>query len=180
MAHLELHLILFKSVEIQLQYSRKIILGILLLGVVSLGLNSDMLSAFGDGSTANHGDIGSTIESLEFSTDGVFDTNTLQITGDIFAVAYVDAGGEGQISTYTVDAAGVVSDTIIVGSNSPFNFATDDITDPQIFHITGTVYGIVYSDNGVVVVNTINISNTGTITNIVTSGAAARSDPLTK
>ena len=149
-----------------MQSSRQIILGILLFGVISVGYNSDTLLAFGDGSTANHGDIGSTIEFLEFSTTAVSDVNVLQITGDIFAVAYVE-NGDGKIATYTVSAAGVVQDNLTDG---PDAIGNGDITDPQLFHITGDIYGIIYSDNGLMTINTFDIDNAGTITAVGTGG----------
>ncbi|MCH8859568.1 MAG: hypothetical protein IH843_00200, partial [Thaumarchaeota archaeon] len=140
------------------------ILGIVLFSILVLGLqNIPQADA-----TAQTGDIGSVTESFEFSSnDDTTDTNIIQVSGDTFAVAYVDSSGNGQIATFTVDNTGDIGDALVDG---PDQIAAGGIAEPQLFHITGDIYGIVYEDGGSITINTFDINNAGTISPIATTG----------
>jgi len=148
------------------------ILGIVLFSILVLGLQNIQQAD----ATAQTGDIGAVIDFLEFNTTDTTDTNIIQVSGDTFAVAYVDASGNGQIATFTVDNAGDINNAPVV--DGPDQIAAGGIAEPQLFHITGDIYGIVYEDGGSITINTFDINNAGTISPIATTGGIA-STPIT-
>ena len=89
----------------------------------------------------------------------------IHISGEIFAVVYADADGDGQVLTIDIDSSGNIGATAI----DTLEFDTTQGITPFIFNVSGTMYGVAYqgaNSDGFVV--TFNITNAGVIDDSVT------------
>lgn len=90
------------------------------------------------------GAITAAVDTLEFAPNTSMDYLKLfHVTGDIYAVAYSDYGNTvGTIATFTVQADGTISNTVI----DTGNFSAVRINTPlDVVHVSGNVYAIAYS-----------------------------------
>ncbi|GAI93540.1 unnamed protein product, partial [marine sediment metagenome] len=64
--------------------------------------------------------------------------------GDVWGVAYTGDAiyGPGRIKTFTITGAGAISEI------ASYDYDTNQTSPPDIFHISGTVYGIAYGGPG--------------------------------
>lgn len=103
----------------------------------------------------------SIIDSLEFNVIKGITPEMINISGDVYAIAYDDGAGA-YVNTYTIAANGQITDTPIdtqVVDNS-------DGLNPQIIHLTDNIYAISYGgadDDGFI--KTYTIATNGQITN---------------
>lgn len=108
----------------------------------------------------NDGTIGAVLHSWEFDSAYGRYVDPIYISGNVWAFAYTaDAiSGPGRIRTVTISDAGVIS-AIASG-----DYDTNQTSPPDIFHISGDVYGIAYGGPGTDGwLKTITISGAGAI-----------------
>jgi hypothetical protein len=108
------------------------------------------------------GGIGGIIDSLEFDTMAGYNPDIIKVSADIYAIAYTGQNGDGYIRTLQIASDGQITDTAI----DTLEFDNQAATDPDIIHVTGDVFAVVYSDrsdDGQVV--TVQIDSAGQITN---------------
>ncbi|MBA7599349.1 hypothetical protein ES703_06381 [subsurface metagenome] len=110
------------------------------------------------------GTITGEIAFLEFDTSHGMYSDPVHISGDVWAVAYTADGinGAGRIKTFTITDVGAIS------AITSYDYDTNQTGSPDIFHISGSVYGIAYANGtsgGLLKTTTINANGTfgGTI-----------------
>jgi hypothetical protein len=107
-----------------------------------------------------YGDIGAVIDTLEFDTVGGAHCSGIHVAGNIYAVAFLGSDYYLRVTTVEIDASGNITNTII--DTADFSGIWGE--HPDIIHISGTVYAIVYQGaNFYLTVETINIAADGTI-----------------
>jgi len=114
----------------------------------------------------NDGTIGAVLHSLEFDSAYGRYVDPIYISGNVWAFAYTADAifGAGRIKTVTISDAGVIS-TIASG-----DYDTNQTSPPDIFHISGDVYGIAYGGPGYDGwLKTITISGAGAIGSVIDS-----------
>ncbi len=91
---------------------------------------------------AANGDIGnSVIDTLEFDTsDGAF-PYIINVSGDIYAIVYTGSNSDGFVTTMTISAVGVISNSVI----GRYEFDPENGQQPQIVHLVSNVFAIVYN-----------------------------------
>ncbi|GAI70767.1 unnamed protein product, partial [marine sediment metagenome] len=90
------------------------------------------------------GTIGGEIDSLEFDTAyGVY-SDPIRIAGNVWAIAYTADAlfGPGRIKTFTI------ADNGTIASIASYDYESNQTGPPDIFHISGNVYGIAYGGPG--------------------------------
>jgi hypothetical protein len=90
--------------------------------------------------------------------------NIIHINGNVYAIAYEDYDGDGQIKTLTIDNTGKITKSWI----DTLEFDTADAGYQSFFHAANNVYGVSYqgtSADGYLC--TITIDNDGTISNTI-------------
>jgi hypothetical protein len=93
---------------------------------------------------ASDGQIGSIIDSLEFDTSRGSEPNIINVSGDIFAIAYRGPGGDGWLKTVQIASDGQITNTVI----DSFEFDTADGYEPTIVNVSGDIYAIAYRGTG--------------------------------
>ena len=111
-----------------------------------------------------YGDIGAVIDTLEFDTGQGTYSQILRVAGDIYAIAYADANGDGRITTVSVDAAGEIGNTVI--ATELFEAGSADWIG--FVHVSGNVFAVIGRNSfAISTVYTVDISDDGaTIANI--------------
>ena len=113
------------------------------------------------------GTIGGEIDSLEFDTVyGVY-SDPIRIAGNVWAFAYTAVGtnGPGRIKTLTIANDGTIGS--IIGS---YDYEANQTSAPDIFHISGNVYGIAFGGPGFDGwLKTVTINNDGSIGTVIDS-----------
>lgn len=87
--------------------------------------------------------ITSTGEALEYATPDATTPSMINVSGDVYAIAYTGNGNDGIIQTVTIDSNGAITNT---GYNT-YTFDASTARAPEIIHISGDVYAVAYSDN---------------------------------
>jgi|GEM_PF-1326087 len=82
-----------------------------------------------------------TISTYEFDASNCVEPDIIHISGDVYAVAYTGPGSDGFLKTVTIAANGVITQATI----STYEFDTADCAKPEIIHIFGNIYAIVYT-----------------------------------
>jgi len=108
------------------------------------GLNVNItVTANATGGTA--GEITDTvIDTLEFDTANGYEPSMINITGDIYAIAYRGPGSDGFLKTITIDGEGEIGNSTI----DTLEFDGSAGYEPCVIHITGDVYAIAYRGPG--------------------------------
>jgi hypothetical protein len=116
-------------------------------------------------SIAANGDIGNTvIDTLEYDTADGWEPDIIQVSGNVFAIAYRGPSNDGFVKTISIATNGDIGNTVI----DTLEYDTADGYEPRIIHISGNVYAIAYrgtSNDGFV--KTISIATNGDIGNSV-------------
>ena len=102
----------------------------------------------------------SVLDSFEFDTDKGKYPSVVHVSGDIYAIAYSGDGDNGFVKTLNIAIDGFITPSVI----DTLEFDTEKGKYPTIIHVSGDIYGIVYSgdgDNGFV--RTVEIDNSGNI-----------------
>src|SRR4030043_470957 len=90
---------------------------------------------------ASNGDIGSSVvDTLEFAPSYGGSPYIINTTGNVYAVVYTGPNSDGFIATMTISTAGDISNSVI----SSYEFDPTNGQEPQIVHIVGNTYAIVY------------------------------------
>ena len=110
--------------------------------------------------TVSISDDGTTISSvaeLEYQpNDKTKKPRIIHVDGNIFAIVYEDSGKDGEVETVSIS-----TDGLTISSVAEFEFESgQDGKDPDIIHVYGTTYAIVYKAGGEDgTIKTVNISN---------------------
>jgi len=87
------------------------------------------------------GDIGSILDTFVFYAGTHTFSDIIHVSGDVFAIVYSSADEDGYIVTVSISDAGVIGDPVL----DRFEFDTVYCKHPNIIHVSGDVYAIVYS-----------------------------------
>ncbi len=106
------------------------------------------------------------MDSLEFDTSYCAFSNIINVTEDIFAIAYMGPGSDGYVKTVKIDGNG----TIIGGVIDSLEFDTSYGYRPDIIHIKDRVFAVSYTGSSYHgYIKTFRIGEKGDITNSVDS-----------
>ena len=115
---------------------------------------------------ASNGDIGSSVvDTLEFAPSYGANPYIINTTGNVYAIVYTGPNSDGFIATMTISTAGAISNSVI----SSYEFDPTNGQEPQIIHIAGNIYAIVYDgpqNDGHLI--TLPIETDGTVTGTIT------------
>jgi len=115
---------------------------------------------------ATNGQITDTvIDTLEFETELCYSPNIIHVSGNVYAMTYGGPNEDGFVKTVEIATNGQITDAVI----DTLEFDTDRGLEPNMLHISGSVYAIAYrgtsgSDG---FVKTIEIATNGQITDTV-------------
>ena len=104
------------------------------------------------------------LDTLEFATDDGITPQILHISGNVYVIVYSGNGGDGFIRTIEIDPTGQITNTAI----DTLEFDATTAYTPQLIHVSGNVYAIVYhgpGDDGFL--KTVEIATNGAITDNV-------------
>ncbi len=92
-------------------------------------------------SIATNGDIGNTvIDTLEYDTADGYEPDIIQVSGNIYAIAYRGPSNDGFIKTVSIATNGDIGNTVI----DTLEYDTADGYEPDIIQISGNIYAIAY------------------------------------
>jgi hypothetical protein len=106
----------------------------------------------------------SVIDSLEFDTSNGREPSIIQVSFNVYAVAYRGPGDDGFVKTFNIDGNGIMGDSTI----DTLEFDTSNGRVPACIHISGNTYAIAYmgvGNDGFI--KTISIDINGIIANSV-------------
>jgi prepilin-type N-terminal cleavage/methylation domain-containing protein len=115
---------------------------------------------------ADNGSIGTVIDTLEFDPINALETDIVQVTGGVYAIAYRGASNDGFVATISIDNAGQIGDAIL----DSFEFDTADCTNPDMIALGSNIFAVAYTgaaNDGFI--STIQIASNGLITKTVVS-----------
>jgi hypothetical protein len=105
-----------------------------------------------------------TIDALDFETNGAEPAKILHISGNIYAIVYTDRHNDGWVKTVEVALDGTITDIPL----DSFEFENRQGQWTDIIHVAGDIYAIAYRGrNGDGFVKTVEIEPNGDITNSV-------------
>jgi hypothetical protein len=84
------------------------------------------------------------IDFLEFDTSQCYFSNMINVTGDIFAIAYTGPSNDGYIKTVEI----AINGTIMSGVIDSIEYDWSHSYRPDIIHLQGRIYAITYSGPG--------------------------------
>ena len=103
------------------------------------------------------------MDTLEFDTSYCVFSNIINVTGDIYAIAYTGPSNDGYLKTVEIANNGTIIGGVVIDS---LEFDTSHGYRPNIIHIKGRVYTIVHAGSGWDgYVKTLRIGENGDITN---------------
>ena len=104
------------------------------------------------------------IDTLEFDTLNGETPDIVQISGDVYAIAYAGDRADGFLKTVTIAASGQITDVVI----DTLEFDTLNGETPDIVQVSGDVYAIAYAgDRNDGFLKTVTIAANGQITDAV-------------
>lgn len=106
------------------------------------------------------GDILTILDSFEFDPNFCQDPNIIHVTGNIYAICYRGQGSDGTLKTVKISSFGGINDTIC----DTLVFDSDDCFEPDIIHVSGSIYAIPYRGDDDGFLKTIEILSDGDIT----------------
>jgi hypothetical protein len=119
------------------------------------------VSIFPNGNIAN-----SIIDSLEYDTSNGCYPDIIQVSGDIYAIAYTGSGNDGFIKTVAIYPNGNIANSVI----DSLEYDTHDGYYPDIIYISGNVYAIAYEgQNNDGFLATVGITSDGHLTGAIDS-----------
>ncbi len=83
-------------------------------------------------------------DTLEFDTNNGKDPDMVHVSGDIYAIAYEGQDQDGYLKTVEIEENGDINNTVI----ESMIFDGDKGTEPDIIHVSGSIYAIAYSGAG--------------------------------
>lgn len=112
------------------------------------------------------GNIGATVDTIEFGPGNCRELDMIRITNDIVAVVYEGPGSDGWVTTVDIDAVGNIGSV-----QDTYEFQNTDTDEPSIVHVSGDVYAVAYrrdsDDDGYI--KTIEIDSNGDISDYLES-----------
>lgn len=84
------------------------------------------------------------IDSLEFDVSDGYEPSVINVSGDVYAVAYRGPGTDGYLKTVEITSEGEISDSVI----DSLEFDTSQGYEPCIVHVSGDIYAIAYRGPG--------------------------------
>jgi len=114
---------------------------------------------------SNSGNItDSVIDTLEFDAVDGGTPYIVNISGDVYAVAYEGPGGDGFLITVEIASNGQITDTVI----DTLEFDTSDGNTPFMASVSGDIFAVAYSGKGTDgFLKTVEINSSGNITDTV-------------
>jgi len=104
------------------------------------------------------------VDSLEFDDSNGREPDIIHISSDIYAIAYRGDSSDGMLKTIRIRSNGLIDYSII----DSFEFDSSSCYYPEIIHISGEIYAIVYQSNGNDgMITTVEINSDGSIENSV-------------
>lgn len=128
--------------------------------IVYRGPSNDGYVTTIDISTSGDIDSGVVKDVLEFDTSNGYNPEIINVSGDIYAIAYRGVGNDGFLVTVEIDTSGNITDSVI----DSFEFSTADANFPSLVNVSGDIYAIIYTgaDNDGYIA-TVDIATDGTI-----------------
>lgn len=110
------------------------------------------------------GNIGNVLDALEYDTDRGVTADLIEITDNMFAIAYQGSGVTGWVATVGISNAGAIDAAV----TATLEFDTTKCTYPRILLVAGNIYVIAYqgADNDGFA-KTLTISDAGTISAVI-------------
>ncbi len=94
---------------------------------------------------ASDGEItNSVIDTLEFDTSNCYYPDIVDVSGDIYTIAYQGNGNDGFLKTVEIATDGEITNSVI----DTLEFDTGNGRTPDIINISGDIYAISYRGNG--------------------------------
>lgn len=90
------------------------------------------------------GDIGAAVDTLEYELTDIVKPDMVHVAGDVFAIAFEDASGDGVVVTVDIDAAGQIGAAVI----DTLKFDAVDGHEVKIIHVLGDIFAIAYRGVG--------------------------------
>jgi len=87
-----------------------------------------------------NGDIGAAVDTLEYELTDITRPDMVHVSGDIFAIAYENASGNGAVVTIDITAAGQIGAAVI----DSLEFDAVDGHGVKIIHVLGDIFAIAY------------------------------------
>ncbi len=87
-----------------------------------------------------YGDIGAVIDTFEFSITDITRPDIIQISTTIYAIAYTDADGDGQLVTVDIAIDGTITAAVV----DSLEFDTTDGHEVSIIRVLDDIYAIAY------------------------------------
>ncbi len=98
--------------------------------------------------TSQNGTLGeiadTVIDTYAFDSSSGYYPDIIQVSGNIYAVAYQGPGNDGFIKTFTIAAGGQIGASAI----DTLEFDTSDCTAPDIINVSGDYYAVAYQGPG--------------------------------
>lgn len=91
-----------------------------------------------------YGDIGPAQDTLEYELTDITKPDMVHVSGDIYAVAYENASGNGAVITIDITATGAIGAAVI----DSLEFDAVDGHEVKIVHVLGDIYAIAYRGVG--------------------------------
>ena len=83
------------------------------------------------------------IDILEYDTTNGDTPSLLHVSGDFYAIAYTGGGTDGWLATVEIATNGVITNTVV----DSLEFDATTGIDPNLSHISGDIYAIVYTSS---------------------------------
>ncbi len=90
------------------------------------------------------GDIGASVDTFEFEPADIKQPDIVHVSGDVFAVAFEDASGDGVVVTVDIAADGQIGAAVI----DTLKFDAVDGHEIRIIHVLGDIFAIAYRGVG--------------------------------
>ena len=84
------------------------------------------------------------LDEMEFDTEKGKSPKIIQISGDIYAIAYEGYSDDGYICTVEITSGGIINHSVI----DLFEFDTNKGKTPEILQVSGDIYAVVYEGEG--------------------------------
>ena len=101
------------------------------------------------------------VDTMEYNGSNGREPDIINISGDIFAIAYRGGGDDGYLTTVQISPTGEITDTVV----ETLEYDASNGENPSLVHVSGDIFAIAYQgpgDNGYLV--TVEISSAGDIT----------------
>ena len=105
----------------------------------------------------------SIIDSYEYDTGSGYWPDLIQISSDVFAIAYQGVGNDGFIKTIQIDLVGNITKSVV----DSYEYNTSQGSEPDIINVSGDIYAVAHrgagSDGFISTVSIDSMGNIGTV-----------------